>query len=114
MRIIGLIVAFDVTETVCTMCELEQSVFAQVEAVPSEHTHVVEEVVVRPVRCGSTLRIEVTDNGRGLPDDFQTGNTSSLGLSIVETLVSDLHGQFELGPNPDGPGARAVVEVPVG
>jgi len=72
------------------------------------------EVVVRPVRRGSTLRIEVTDNGRGLPDDFQAGNTSSLGLSIVETLVSDLHGQFELGPNPDGPGARAVVEVPVG
>ncbi len=72
------------------------------------------EVVVTPVRKGSTLRIEVTDNGRGLPDDFQTGNTTSLGLSIVETLVSDLHGQFELGPNPDGPGARAVVEVPVG
>jgi two-component system, sensor histidine kinase PdtaS len=72
------------------------------------------EVVVTPVRKGSTLRIEVSDNGRGLPDGFRPGSTSSLGLSIVETLVSDLHGQFELGPNPDGPGARAVVEVPVG
>jgi len=72
------------------------------------------DVVVTPMRKGSTLRIEVTDNGIGLPDDFDPANTSSLGLSIVETLVSDLHGQFELGPNPDGPGARAVVEVPVG
>jgi two-component sensor histidine kinase len=71
------------------------------------------EVVVKPIRKGSKLRIEVTDNGRGLPDDFQTAKSTSLGLSIVETLVSDLHGQFELGPNPDGPGARAVVEVPV-
>ena len=71
------------------------------------------EVVVTPIRKGRTLRVEVADNGLGLPDDFKMGNTSSLGLSIVETLVSDLHGQFELGPNPDGPGARAVVEVPV-
>jgi two-component sensor histidine kinase len=72
------------------------------------------EVLVRPLRHGSTLRIEVIDNGRGLPDDFQARSTTSLGLSIVETLVSDLHGTFELGPNPDGPGARAVVVVPVG
>jgi two-component sensor histidine kinase len=71
------------------------------------------EVVVTPIRKGSMLRIEVSDNGRGLPDDFQTAKSTSLGLSIVETLVSDLHGQFELGPNPSGLGARAVVEVPV-
>lgn len=70
------------------------------------------EVVVRPIRTGSSLRIEVTDNGHGLPEDFDPTSTSSLGLSIVATLVSDLHGRFELGANPDGPGARAVVEVP--
>ena len=72
------------------------------------------EVEVRPIRDGDTLRIEVIDNGLGLPDDFDPANTTSLGLSIVETLVSDLHGHFELGSNPDGPGARAVVTVPVG
>ena len=72
------------------------------------------EVEVRPIRDGDTLRIEVIDNGLGLPDDFEVANTTSLGLSIVETLVSDLHGHFELGSNPDGPGARAVVTVPVG
>ncbi len=72
------------------------------------------EVAVRPTRDGSTLRVEVTDNGLGLPDDFDPDNTNSLGLSIVATLVSDLHGHFELGPNPDGQGATAVVTVPVG
>jgi two-component sensor histidine kinase len=72
------------------------------------------EVEVRPIRDGSTLRVEVIDNGLGLPDDFEMAKSTSLGLSIVETLVSDLHGHFELGPNPEGPGARAVVTVPVG
>lgn len=71
------------------------------------------EVVVTPIRTGDSLSIAVSDNGKGLPEDFSLGTSRhSLGLSIVETLVSDLHGQFELGPNPDGVGARAVVVVP--
>ena len=45
----------------------------------------------------STAIITVTDNGRGLPEDFQLEQTRSLGLQIVRTLVeSDLKGKLEL------------------
>ncbi|MBA3529164.1 MAG: ATPase, partial [Propionibacteriaceae bacterium] len=59
------------------------------------------------------LRVEITDNGRGLPEGFDWHNSRSLGLSIVSTLVAELEGRFTLGRNPDGPGTRAVVEIPL-
>ncbi|HQE33003.1 MAG TPA: ATP-binding protein, partial [Propionibacteriaceae bacterium] len=45
---------------------------------------------------------------------FQLGGSArtSLGLSIVTTLVSDLHGTFTLRNN-EGGGSTAVVEIPV-
>ena len=29
------------------------------------------------------------------------------------TLVAELEGSFELGPQPDGPGTRAVIDFPL-
>jgi two-component sensor histidine kinase len=55
----------------------------------------------------------VSDDGRGLPADFDWRQSRSLGLSIVNTLVAEMKGSFELGPQPDGPGTRAVVEIPL-
>ena len=56
----------------------------------------------------------VDDNGRGLPDGFDLDQSSSLGLSIVRTLVeSELGGQLEIGPAPSGHGTRAALDVPV-
>jgi two-component sensor histidine kinase/PAS domain-containing protein len=62
----------------------------------------------------ASLEMLVIDDGQGLPDDFDVQETrTSLGLSIVQTLVSDLQGEFSLIPNPQGSGARAVVRVPL-
>jgi two-component sensor histidine kinase len=47
-----------------------------------------------------------------MPSDFDWRTSRSLGLSIVNTLVAELEGTFELGPNPDGPGTRARVQIP--
>lgn len=56
------------------------------------------------------LRLVVSDDGRGLPDDVDLGR-SGLGLSIVQSLVTaDLRGTCELG---SGPGTAVRVEVPV-
>jgi two-component system, sensor histidine kinase PdtaS len=71
------------------------------------------ELRVVPSRHDGWLHIEITDTGRGLPENFDLGSTNSLGLSIVTTLVAELEGTFELGPNPDGSGTRAQVAVPV-
>jgi two-component sensor histidine kinase len=71
------------------------------------------EVRVVPTTTDGRLRVEISDDGRGLPDGFDWRTSRSLGLSIVTTLVAELEGSFTLGPQPDGPGTRAVVEIPV-
>jgi len=71
------------------------------------------EVRVVPTKVDGRLRVEISDDGRGLPEGFDLGTARSLGLSIVTTLVAEMEGSFTLGPQPDGPGTRAVVEIPV-
>jgi two-component sensor histidine kinase len=72
------------------------------------------QIVLTAQRLVGRLRVTVDDDGRGLPDDFDLDASSSLGLSIVRTLVeSELGGQLELGPRPDGAGTRAALDVPV-
>jgi two-component system, sensor histidine kinase PdtaS len=78
---------------------------------------VVGTVTVSVRRLAGRLRVTVDDDGRGLPPDFEAdfeaGVATSLGLSIVRTLVeSELGGQLEIGPCPGG-GTRVVLDVPV-
>jgi two-component system, sensor histidine kinase PdtaS len=64
-------------------------------------------------RMNGQLTVTVTDNGTGLPDDFDLNSTTSLGLQIVRTLVvAELGGRLEVAPQPGG-GTRVLVEVPV-
>ncbi len=57
-----------------------------------------------------SVTIEIDDDGRGLPPDFDLEADRSLGLQIVQTLVEDdLGGRFELK---DGGGVKAIVTFP--
>ncbi len=57
-----------------------------------------------------SVTIEIDDDGRGLPPDFDLEANRSLGLQIVQTLVEDdLGGRFELK---DGGGVQAIVTFP--
>lgn len=69
-------------------------------------------ITVVPRRLDSWLEVSVVDHGRGISDPEVEGS-KSLGLSIVRTLVGDLNGTFELRNNPQGPGARAVLTIPL-
>jgi len=58
--------------------------------------------------------VTVTDNGAGLPPDFDLDSSSSLGLQIVRTLVlTELDGRLQILPRPGG-GTRVLVELPLG
>jgi two-component sensor histidine kinase len=73
------------------------------------HGHV--EVSVRHVE--QELQVWVTDDGRGIPETFDLDRSSSLGLSIVRTLVeSELSGSLSLGAAAEG-GARVEVRIPL-
>jgi two-component sensor histidine kinase len=65
---------------------------------------------------GTALRVEVQDDGLGLPEGFEIERTTSLGLSIVRDLVvSQLEGTISMAALPagEGSGTRAVISVPV-
>jgi two-component sensor histidine kinase len=56
------------------------------------------------------LRVEVRDDGVGLPEDFSPERSTDLGLQIVRTLVQDdLKGQISLT---NAGGVRAVITMP--
>jgi two-component sensor histidine kinase len=71
-------------------------------------------VQVIPTVEADRLRVEILDDGVGLPKNFDPSASRSLGLSIVRTLVAEMEGTFNLGDNPDGPGTRAVIEISLG
>jgi len=72
------------------------------------------DIVVSPRRLVGRLHVTIDDDGRGLPEGFDLDTSSSLGLSIVRTLVeSELGGQLELGPVPSGVGTRVALDVPM-
>ena len=56
--------------------------------------------------------LTITDDGIGIPADFDISQSKSLGLKIIRTLAeSDLHGSFTLKNRPEG-GAVAQVIIP--
>lgn len=64
-------------------------------------------VTLTVARRGDTMNLEIADDGRGLPADFEPNR--SLGLSIVSTLVeSELGGQLSFGTSSGG---GTVVEI---
>lgn len=71
-------------------------------------------IVVAATRGQESLEVVVTDDGRGLPEDFELERSTSLGLSIVRTLVeSELGGRLSLTPA-EGGGTRVEIDVPLG
>ena len=73
------------------------------------------EIVMTARRAVGRLHLTIDDDGVGLPADFDSDQSTSLGLSIVRTLVeSELGGQLTLGPAAGGRGTRVAVDVPLG
>jgi len=71
-------------------------------------------VTVRLRREAGDLRIEVVDDGKGLPEGFELDRNAGLGLSIVRTLVaSELAGTIAMEPAAGGLGTCVAIRVPV-
>jgi len=76
------------------------------------------------VECAEdTVRIVVTDDGIGLPEEDRARLTepyvthkpkgTGLGLAIVKKIMEDHGGRLTLDDRPDGPGAMAALVLPV-
>ncbi|HAM43645.1 MAG TPA: ATPase [Propionibacteriaceae bacterium] len=69
------------------------------------------QVLVIPQRRDGWLTVEVENFGEPLPEDFNLADSTSLGLSIVHTLIADLGGEFTLSSNDDS--TIAAIRVPL-
>lgn len=65
-------------------------------------------ITVTAAREGDQLRIEIADNGVGVPT---TGSTPGIGQTIVKHLCSQLHTDCQVADA--GPGVRATVRLPL-
>jgi two-component sensor histidine kinase len=57
---------------------------------------------------GATL--DISDNGKGLPDGFDISKTDSLGLKLVTTLSKQMEGTFKIETNN---GTKCTLEFPI-
>ncbi len=72
------------------------------------------QVVVALSTDAGYLRVDVRDDGRGLPDGFDLAAAEGLGLSIVRALVvSDLSGSIEASSSPGSVGTVVSLSVPL-
>ncbi|MEO8501115.1 MAG: ATP-binding protein, partial [Vicinamibacteria bacterium] len=55
--------------------------------------------------------LQVSDTGPGLPADFETRRSKSLGMQLVADLARQIGGRMEVGP---GPGARFDIRFATG
>lgn len=63
-------------------------------------------------RRDQQYRIEIADDGVGLPENFSKQGLKSLGIQIITTLIeTDLAGQFQLF---SAKGTRAIITIPMG
>jgi two-component sensor histidine kinase len=53
-------------------------------------------------REDSSYQVKFSDDGRGLPDDFDPSSSAGLGMRIVQGLVSQLNGSLHTGSGPSG------------
>ncbi len=63
-------------------------------------------ISLQPEPGTTQWRLEISDNGIGLPPDLDIGKLESLGLKLVSDLAQQLQGRFEIGA---GPGASFSV-----
>lgn len=106
----GLLPATTATSLAVVLNELLQNVVDHAFPAPLEGGG---SVTVELGNDGEVLLVRVTDDGVGVPDSFDPTGSSSLGLSIVSTLVvSELLGTIDIRRG-DGPGGRpgTVVEI---
>jgi two-component system, sensor histidine kinase PdtaS len=108
----GLLPAMVATPLALVLTELLQNALQHGLSQPSQAVTGYLEIAAR--RAPGRLTVTVSDNGAGLPAEFELDASTSLGLQIVRTLVlTELDGRLEIEPRPGG-GTRVIVDLPLG
>jgi len=67
-------------------------------------------VTIEFLRTSSShCSVSVSDDGPGLPADFDPSSSKGLGMSIVQSLAKQIAGEMEIAPGANGRGARFTI-----
>lgn len=64
------------------------------------------------VEDGPVITLRLRDNGGGLPEGFEIGPASGLGMTIAAQFARQLQGSLTLAAREDGPGTIATLRFP--
>lgn len=67
-------------------------------------------IEVSVAATGGKLRLEISDDGQGLPAEFRQGAS---GLLAMDSRAATVGGRLVVGPRPAGTGTRVLLEVPL-
>ena len=70
------------------------------------------EITVSLTRTGNAITLIISDNGIGLPKNFDIHKINSLGLDLVQSLTSQLNGTLDLS-NSNGTSMKITFEEPL-
>ena len=62
----------------------------------------------------ASWRLDVTDNGDGLPEEFDTTKNAGLGMKVIASLIASIKGELTFRNNQNGAGATFTVIFPSG
>ena len=76
-------------------------------AFPQEYPD--KRITIRLRNTGADIRLSVCDNGRGISPGFSVDEAQSVGMSIIKSIVSELHGTLSYRKPPSGAGTEACI-----
>jgi len=71
------------------------------------------EISITLSKNGTNVDVEIADNGTGLPDGFDMEKESSLGLTLIRTLVNQLKGTGEYKSDKESTGTKFLLRFPL-
>ena len=71
------------------------------------------EISITLSKNGANVDVEIADNGIGLPDGFDMEKESSLGLTLIRTLVNQLKGTGEYKSDKESTGTKFLLRFPL-
>jgi two-component sensor histidine kinase len=83
--------------------------FLVAEAITNSVKYATGDIVVRIQAATPTILLSISDDGPGLPADFDLTKQKGLGMKLIHSLTKQIGGTSKFGPGDDGRGARLIV-----
>lgn len=83
--------------------------FLVAEAITNSVKYATGDIIVRVQAAAPTVLLSISDNGPGLPADFDPAKQKGLGMKLIQSLTKQIGGTLKFAPAVGGRGTRLMV-----